>query len=88
MKDRLKAYFEANDIKKLETPRFKLSVGNVGGKLGMEQLWDSAEDLPEAYRIETVVIKADTEKIREELESGMQLPFAELKQRGTSLRIK
>jgi len=69
--------------KKLETLRFRLSVCGNGGK----QPIDITGEVPEDFMY-TPDPEVDNEHVRKALESGEQLPFAQLLPRGTHLRIK
>ena len=87
LKDRLKCFFETHDLKTVQTPRYKLSLANNGGKLPLI-LDDSVpmSELPE--RFQKVSIDPNTALIREALSAGEVLEFAQLGERGTSMRIK
>ena len=87
LKERLKWFFEIHGFKTVETVRYRLSLSKNGGKAPLildEEL--SPTDLPE--RFQKVSINANTAAIREALERGEKLEFAQLGDRGTSLRIK
>lgn len=67
---------------KFKTELFSFGIQKNGGKQPLEI--KSEEVIPDEYtRKET-----DLEKIRAALESGVVLPFAELKERGEHLRIR
>lgn len=84
LKRTLKWFFEAHELKRVETPRFKLTLAKNGGRAGVELL-APPDDLPaEFVRIKR---EADVDAIRAELEAGKFLPFATLKERGHSIRI-
>jgi hypothetical protein len=86
-KDRLKWFFETHNLKTVETARYKLSVQRNGGKSPL--IVDQsvlATKLPE--RFQKVSIDPDTTAIRQALEAGEHLNFAQLGERGTSIRIK
>lgn len=87
LKDRLKIFFETHNLKTVETVRYKLSLAKNGGKVPLI-LDDSipATQLPEQFQ--RVSVDPDTAAIREALEAGQQLAFAQLGERGTCLRIK
>jgi hypothetical protein len=85
LKDRLKYFMQEQGMKKLETKRCSFSVCANGGKTPLDIKVDG-EDLPEEFRM--VVYQPLTETIREALERGDVLPFAELKERGFHLRVK
>ncbi len=89
LKDRLKRFFDAQGIAKLETPRFKLSIQKNGGKapLVVPQAWEQEPAAaPEAYQRR--VIQLDKEAIREALEAGEQVDGCEIAPRGSHLRIR
>ena len=84
MIDRLKTAMEDIGKKEIKTDlhRFKI-VGN-GGKLPITIQEDC---VPEEYTKTEVKITPDKDKIRTALESGEVLPFAQLQERGTHLKI-
>lgn len=87
LKERLKWFFEAHDLKKVETARYSIGLQRNGGKAPLifkEGL--SPTELPEHFQ--RVTIDPETTRIREALEAGEILEFARLGERGTSLRIK
>ena len=87
LKDRLKWFFELHQLKTVQTNRYKLSVAKNGGKAPL--ILDESvpvTQLPEQFQ--RVSIDPDTLAIREALERGEKLGFAQLGERGTSLRIK
>ena len=87
LKARLKTFFETHDIKTIETPRYKLTLAKNGGRAPLildENL--AVTSLPEHFQ--KVSIDADTAAIRDALERGETLEFAQLGERGTSMRIK
>ncbi|MBV9388075.1 MAG: siphovirus Gp157 family protein [Chroococcidiopsidaceae cyanobacterium CP_BM_ER_R8_30] len=87
LKERLKWFFETHRLKTVETPRYRLSLAKNGGKAplilkeGIEP-----EELPE--RFQEVSVAPNTAVIRAALEAGEVLDFAQLGDRGTSLKIK
>lgn len=86
LKERLKYFFETNNLKKVETNRYRLAVVKHGGKAPLildESV--TATELPE--RFQRVNIEPDTKAIREALEAGEDLDFARLGDRGSSVRI-
>ena len=88
LKGRLKDFFSARGMKKLETKRYKLTVAGNGGKLPLllnDAAKNEPEKLPEAFR--KVSYSPNSEAIRAELEAGKPLEFATLGERGTHLRI-
>jgi hypothetical protein len=85
LKSRLLWFFEAHQLKTLETARFRVTAAQNGG---LAPLIISAplEEIPDEF-IE-FVRKPMNPMIRELLEAGERLPFAELGERGKSIRIK
>lgn len=67
---------------KFATELFSFNIAKNGGK----QALTIDGDVPEEYT--KTVIENDTDKIRQALEEGQELPFAHLEPRGESLRIK
>lgn len=67
---------------KFATNLFSFNIAKNGGK----QALTIDGDVPEEYT--KTIIENDTDKIRQALENGENLPFAHLEPRGESLRIK
>ncbi|MBS5858054.1 MAG: siphovirus Gp157 family protein [Clostridium sp.] len=67
---------------KFATNLFSFNIVKNGGK----QALTIDGDVPEEYT--KTIIENDTDKIRQALEEGKELPFARLEPRGESLRIK
>ena len=67
---------------KFTTNLFAFNIVKNGGKQAIE----IDGEVPEQYT--KTIIENDTDKIRQALENGENLPFAHLKARGESLRIK
>ena len=87
LRDRLEWFFELHQLKTVQTNRYKLSVAKNGGKAPL--ILDESvpvTQMPEQFQ--KVTIDPDTAAIREALERGEKLGFAQLGERGTSLRIK
>jgi len=74
---------QAEGFKKLETPRWKVTVATPGGKAAMEVF----DDVPAEFMREIVTREIDKDAIRAELESGKTLPFARLVEKFPYLRI-
>ena len=85
LKERLKFFFEAPSIQKLECKTFKVSIANNGGVQPL-QVDLPADQLPPQFQ--KVTIEADNASIRKALEMGTEIEGVKLLQRGTSLRIK
>ena len=87
LKERLKWFFESQQLKTIETTRYRLSLSKNGGKAPLILKPDlSPHQLPE--RFTTTSIEPNTSAIRAALEAGEALDFASLGDRGTSIRIK
>lgn len=87
LKERLKWFFSVNNIKKLETNRYQLSLVKNGGKPPVildESI--SPTELPKQFQ--KLNVEADKTAIREALLAGEELDFAHLGDRGTSIRIR
>lgn len=87
LKDRLKWFFEVHNLKTVETLRYKLSLQRHGGKPPL--ILKAAivpTELPERFL--KVSIEPDTTAIRQALEVGEVLEWAQLGERGSSIRIK
>lgn len=67
---------------KIKTDLHTFTVCKNGGKQPLE----ITGEVPDNYK--RVVLETDTEKIRTDLENGVELPFAHLNERGTHLMIK
>jgi hypothetical protein len=85
LKRHLLAFFDAHDIKTIETARFRVTAAENGGVLPLT-ITAPVEQIPDEF-VE-FVRKPMNSVIRELLEAGEQLPFAELGERGKSIRIK
>jgi hypothetical protein len=85
LKDRLRWFFEARGIDKVESARFRFTLANNGGKAPVDVLLP-AEALPEWCQ--RVSVSADVDAIRAKLEAGEALEFAALRERGKHLRVK
>lgn len=67
---------------KFATDLFSFNITKNAGRQALE----IDGEVPEEYT--KIIIENDTDKIRQALENGENLPFAHLKARGESLRIK
>lgn len=86
LKGRLQWFFEMRSLKKMETPRFTLTLQKNGGKLPL--LIDvETEKLPEIYQLPQPPI-ADKDAIRAALEEGEEIEGCALGERGQSIRIR
>lgn len=82
MKKSLQDAMKLSGKTKFKTELFSFNIVKNGGK----QALDIYDKVPEEYSI--VRLEPDKEKIRQALESGEELPFAILQERGESLRIR
>lgn len=85
LKERLLFVMESRNMKKTETPSFRISVAKNGGKKPLDL---DLDNVSKEYLINTVVTSVDKDKIRADLEAGADLVFATFVDRGTHLRIK
>lgn len=83
LKGRLLAFFDRHAIKALETEKFRVTAATNGG---VQPMVLTSVDVPEKYC--RVIREPDKTFIRSLLEAGELLPFAELRERGRSIRIK
>lgn len=89
LRARLKAFFETCDIKKMETPRFRVGVQANGGlvPLIIPQEWErDPAEAPEAFQKRE--IRLDNAAIREAIRNDEETHGAYLGERGTQLRIR
>lgn len=84
MKQRVLSCLHRMGLKELKTPLHRIYVAANGGSQGVDILGDF---IPQDYLKTKTTTVPDTDKIRKELESGKELSFARLKERGTHLRI-
>ena len=84
--DRMRDALTLLGRKKVETSRYTLTVAGNGGKLPLfiEDETKVGEDYTEIVEVR----KIDKDKLREDLESGKEVPGCYLMPRGTHLRIK
>ncbi len=82
LKDNLQNTMIQLEKKKFKTELFSFSIQKNGGK----QTLAIDGEVPEEYT--KTIIENDTDKIRQALEDGKELPFAHLESRGESLRIR
>jgi hypothetical protein len=85
LKERLRDFLQRHDTKKVQTPRFTFARQANGGKQPMQVLVEP-HLLPAWAQVER--IDADNEAIREKLERGETLSFAQLLPRGEHLRVR
>lgn len=89
LKDRLKLFFEAHGIQKLDLQIFKPHIRANGGALPLivPQEWErDAAEAPEAFQKR--VIQLDTAAIREAIRNDEETHGAQLGERGTQLRLR
>lgn len=71
---------------KVQTARFSLSVVRNGGAIPV--IISNEEELPEQFRVPTVMITIDKGAIRDALEAGETVSGAALGERGTRLNLR
>ena len=81
LESRLLAFFQRHGHKTLETLRFRITAAKHGGKRALR----ITGDVPLEFQRQEWVV--DKEMIRAALEEGIELPFAELEERGARLKI-
>lgn len=86
MKDTLQFAMDGMGKTKIKTEHFSFSVAQNGGKQPM-YVSDKIDEIPEEYLTHPDPVP-NKEKIRQALEDGKELKFAELQPRGRSLRIR
>lgn len=82
LKENLKQSMIATNKLKIKTDLFNITVCKNGGKQPIEFTGEVSTEYTKT------VLQVDNEAIRQALESGKQLPFAVLQERGEHLRIK
>lgn len=82
LKEYVKNELEAVNLQEIRGERFIVKVQKSGGKRALH----ITGDVPDNYQ--KIVYEPDKDKIRKALEDGEELPFAELAERGTFLKIK
>jgi hypothetical protein len=86
LRERLKFALQQRGISKLETDRYKVGVSNAGGVAPLV-IPDPAA-LPADFIRVTEVREPDKDAIRKTLQSGQEVPGAQLGERGTCLTIR
>ena len=86
LKDNLKFAMDGTGKTKIKTEHFNFSVATNGGKQPM-RVSDNIADIPEEFRTYPEPVP-NKDAIRAALEAGQELKFAELQERGRSLRIR
>ena len=86
LKDRLKTFFEAHELKTINTQRYRLSLCNNSSRPLVVDPDIATNDLPERYQ--KVSVEVNTTNIREDLKAGVELDFAHLGDAGRHIRIK
>jgi len=87
LKNTLKALFVAKGWTKVETRLSKFWIQGNGGLRPIELVGNpSPYDVPIAYQ--KVSYEIDMDRVRADLEAGIDLPFAKLGERGSNVRIK
>lgn len=88
MKDALKMTLETMEENGMEKPEIKTDLHTIklAGNGGKQPMKVEEDKVPDSYKM--VIYQTDTEKIRKELETGKELPFARLEPRGRHVSIK
>lgn len=89
LKDRLKNFFQIMGYKTIETDFHRITLANNGGKLPLllQSRYERAPELlPDEFK--KTVVTPHRDAIRAWLEAGGSVEFAELGDRGQSIRIK
>jgi len=84
LKQRLLLFFQEHQLKTVETRRYRLTLQRSGGKTPVVLKTDAA-NLPEAFQ--RWQVSADLDAIRNAIEQGDDIDFAELGERSHYLRI-
>ena len=84
MSDGILTAMDTMGVTELKSDLHSFRKARNGGKAPL--IIDDPAGIPTSYQ--KVVIAPDTDKIREALEAGEQLPFAHLGERGVHLRVK
>lgn len=87
LKEILKWYFRTHNLTSYETPLHRISLCSNGGKLGL-QIDLPIEQLPSKYIRQEINLVLDTEHLRADLETGIEIEGVHLGERGQSIRIK
>lgn len=97
LKDRLKMFLTMIGAKEIKTDNHTIKLVNNGGKLPLVyRVNDLCVDkkkldlstIPNKYKRTVVTEEIDTEQIRNDLDSGVNLDWVQYGERGTNLRIK
>lgn len=87
LKDKLSEFLAQHEMKRVRTDVGTVTRAKNGGKQPVEVLVGE-DQLPEEYARVIYDVKPDTDAMREALQSGQDLPFARLQERGHHVRIK
>jgi hypothetical protein len=86
LKTRLAQFFQAHDLKRIDTPRFRVTLAGNGGRAPLLFAADyDAAKLP--AHLQRFSVGTDGDLLREWLESGQVAEGVTLGERGQSLRI-
>ena len=85
LKDRLMWAMQERGLKKVETPRFVVSVRENGGKLPLDVQVPGSELPP---RFQQVTIDPDNDAIRNALDAGEEIDGCTLMERGQHLSVR
>lgn len=84
LKGRLLMALDRLGQRKVETDRYRVSIAKNGGKQAMTV---RDEDVPDDWKYQPPAVP-DTDRIREALANGEELPFAQLLPRGEHINIR
>lgn len=91
MKETVKKAMEFTNTKRAGNEILSAMVCTKGGPLPLNWADGVREDprlLPEEYQVQEIVVKANTDKIREDLDAGIPVQGVEYGERGSYLKIK
>lgn len=86
LREALKNGLKYVNVEKVVTNRYEVSIRKNGGKTPLVITEENI--IPDEWKKTKTVVELDKDKIREALEGGELLDFAELKDRGDSLVIR
>lgn len=84
LKSRMQQALDFVGVPRVNTDLFRVTVANNGGKQPMVV---NEAAIPPEYITTRMIDEPNKDLIRQHLEDGQDLPFAQLKERGRSLRI-
>jgi len=85
LKDRIKVAMQTLGTRKIDYVTGSVAIQKNGGK---RALVVDDNRVPQEFMYTYTEVRVDKEKIRKEIESGKELPFAHLKEQGEHLKIR